>query len=412
MFEMKLPDIGEGIAEAELVCWKIKAGQVVAENEPLAEFLTDKASVDIPSPVHGKVSTLLYEEGEIVTVGKVFIQIDDLVQSTKVDQEQVIQKKSISKVMTSENKEMADHPPEIPPRPGYNIKKDTICSAIIATPAVRKEAKDLGIDLHKIKGSGADGRVTHADLVSQIKPTSSGPKPFVFPKDNDEEDWSRQSFRGLRRMIADNMHRSKQLIPHFTYVEEVDLTKLEGKRENSSYRSPLAFIALACIESLKEYKVLNSTLDILGSEMILKNKIHLGIAVATPEGLIVPVVHDAAHKNLDELNQSIAECSEKAKEGKCKSKDLKGGTFTISSLGKFGGLMATPIIRYPEVAILGVHSIKKVPRFNTKGKVVEANIVNLSLSVDHRIADGIVAAKFMQHVKTRLEQSNFSELEE
>lgn len=451
MFEMKLPDIGEGVAEAELIEWKVSEGQWVKENEALGEFLTDKASVDIPSPIDGKVSALLYKPGDIVNVGEVFIQIDQRgegqgQESPQAYEDQAAQSSqagakpaqqqtaetSHSEVKTKSEKKAAKNkknkgkkdvtkttidmqhgshePPRLPPRPGQSQgNSGSTAKQVCATPAVRAEAKRRQVDLSKVKGSGPEGRVLLKDL-DRSEP-SAPDAPDLFPPEQDPEHWSRQPFLGIRRRIAENMQLSKRTIPHFTYVEEVDVTKLEALRQrHRQFSSPLPFIVLSCIRALQTYPILNASLDQLRNEIVFKGEIDLGIAVATDQGLIVPVIKQASAMNLEQLSSEIKTLSEQAKAGSIAAENLKGGSFTISSLGKFGGLMATPIIRHPEVAILGVHAIKNRPRFDEEGQLVQAKVLNLSLSVDHRLTDGIVAAEFIQHVKDRLEIAGFAEL--
>ncbi len=430
MIQMKLPDIGEGVAEAELCSWKVEVGSKINENDALAEFITDKATVEIPSIATGVVESLLYEVGDIVPVGSKFIKIEESQDSFSNQNEKPVKtEKKIAQTAVCKEKPQAteqsdinkieEHfnhaPPNMPPRPGSEEhnrvqQKDR---KILATPAIKKEARDRGIDLNKISGTGPNGRITHLDLKETKQMNSNQSiKEETFDTADDHDDWERLPFNGIRKMISNNMVRSKHFIPHFTYIEEIDMTLLEKKRcENTSVSSPLVFICKACIDSLKNFPVLNSSLDMGHNELILKKKIMLGIAVAVDNGLLVPVIKNACDLNLFSLETSLTDISQKAKENQCKPEELKGSTFTISSLGKLGGLVATPIINYPETAIMGVHALKERPRFNDDS-IYKAKILNLSLSVDHRVTDGITAARFMSEIKEKLENADFDELEE
>jgi pyruvate dehydrogenase E2 component (dihydrolipoamide acetyltransferase) len=290
-----------------------------------------------------------------------------------------------------------------------------------AVPAVRELAKRLGVDIEQIPGTGPEGRVMRRDveaLYEEMK--KGGPVPAAArvspeePAPLDEPDWTRRPLRGVRRLIAERMVRSKTIIPHYTYVEEVDVTVLEDRRRafaetaGQERMSPLAFIAHAAVRVLPRYPQMNAGLDERTEEIIYKGKIHLGIAVATEEGLMVPVIRDAAGRDVAEFAAIIRDLSNRAREKKLDPSELKGSTFTMTSLGKLGGLMATPIINYPASAIVGVHAIRTLPRY--VGSYVEPRkILNLSVSLDHRIVDGFEGARFIQDVKEILEQADFPE---
>jgi pyruvate dehydrogenase E2 component (dihydrolipoamide acetyltransferase) len=288
-----------------------------------------------------------------------------------------------------------------------------------AVPAVRELARQLGVDLAQVPGTGPEGRVMRRDVEAFHEQMEKGgpspaPTPSGAPASPDEPDWTRRPLRGLRRQIAERMVRAKALIPHYTYVEEVDVTRLEAGRRSLAEApgqeklSPLAFIASAAVRALSHHPLLNACLDDQAEEVILKGKVHLGIAVATEDGLVVPVIRDAAERTVPELAATIRDLAERARAKQLTPPELRGSTFTITSLGKTGGVMATPIIKYPASAILGVHAIRTLPRY-VEGRVEPREILNLSISLDHRIVDGFEGARFIQAVKETLEQADFPE---
>lgn len=288
-----------------------------------------------------------------------------------------------------------------------------------AVPAVRELAKQLGLDLSRVPGTGPEGRVMRRDVEAfyeQMQKGGPAPAPASpeAPPPPDEPDWTRRPLRGIRRQIAERMVRAKTLIPHYTYVEEVDVTALENRRrafaESTGQErvSPLAFIAHATLRALPRYPQMNACLDEQTGEVIYKGNIHLGIAVATEEGLLVPVIRDAAGRDVAELAALIRDLADRARSRRLDPSELRGSTFTITSLGRLGGILATPIINYPASAILGVHAIRTLPRY-VDGQVAPREIVNLSISLDHRVVDGLEGARFIQDVKEILEQADFPE---
>lgn len=428
MFEMKLPDIGEGVAEGEIVAWHIKPGMQVAENDILVEVMTDKATVEISSPIAGQVKELCYAEGDTALIGHVFIKIDDQVhESTKIEpsppqkmegkpEPSIQQNQANEEKETNENETLKHSPPVLPPRPGTQQTSKTSSAKIEAVPAVRRLAKELGIELSCVKGSGPNGRIMKDDLLNYRKSGMVKKQCPMISQDKDEGDWERKPLRGMRRAISETMTRSAFTIPHYTYVEEIDMTVLQNQipkiceRQKRKSLSPLAFISRACVMTLADFPYINASIDDDAQEIILKKKIHLGIAMSIESGLIVPVLKNAQDLTLFNIADQGGVLSEKAKAKQLEAKDMRGGTFTVSSLGKLGGLMATPIIRHPEVAIVGVHAIRYVPAY-VDGQVKPRAKMNLSMSLDHRIIDGHEGALFVQKVKQILEQVQFPELE-
>ncbi len=381
LFQFKLPDIGEGVVEGEIVKWLVGDGDSVREDQPLVEVMTDKATVEIPSPVAGKVAKRHGQEGGTISVGAVLVEIET---GNGAPQQQA----------RSVEREMA-----VP------LRRAQHATDVLATPAVRRLARERGVDLNKVKGSGSAGRITMEDL-SQYQPETETAGAAVQPAMGLEPEET-VPYRGLRRKIGERMVASKTTAPHYTYVEEVDVSELSRVRniynEMSGGRlTYLPFIIKAVVEGLRKYPLLNSSLDDENGVIRVKHYYNIGIATATEDGLIVPVIKDADQKSVLDLGKEIARLGEAAKAGKIKVEELKGGTFTITSLGSLGGLMATPIINYPEVAILGLHKISPRPVVKDN-QVVVREIMNLSISLDHRVVDGVVAAQFIAHVRMYLE---------
>jgi pyruvate dehydrogenase E2 component (dihydrolipoamide acetyltransferase) len=404
MFEFRMPDIGEGVVEGEVVKWHVKPGDNVREDQPMVEVMTDKATVEIPSPRAGIVTEIRAAEGQICAVGAVMVVIDDA---------------GASKAAPSPPPEEARRPaPAVAAKSASAPASNVIAmprgpaGKVLATPATRKLARDLGVDLSSVHATGPNGRVTHDDVRAaangHAQAAAAAPQaarayaPVPVPSDASDE---RVPFRGVRKKIAENMHRSRQTAAHFTYVEECDMTELVALRKRAKARAEerglklsfLPFIIKAVVAGLKKYPIVNSTLDENKNEIVLRKRYHVGVAAATAEGLIVPVVKDADKLSLFDIAKTLEELSEKTRIGKATREELTGSTFTISSLGTLGGVLATPIINFPEVAILGVHKIKATPVVR-EGQIVVREMMNLSISLDHRIVDGYEGAQFLQHV--------------
>ncbi len=414
MFEFRLPDIGEGVAEAEVVAWHVKAGDFVKENDVIAEVLTDKATVEISSPVDGVVQEIQWPVGAIVPVGSVFasfkqnnLAAEKAKEESKKDQPLEIQmNESVSKIETVKVRG-ANRPPLQPSRPQLeNRRIDILGRKKMAVPAVREYAKSKGVAIDLVHGTGPNGRVMKHDIDAHMEDMSKeivAKKKDLAVEVKDPDDWSRKPFRGLRRAIATRMRASKDHAAHFTYVEEIDVTSLEEERERADKKlSPLAYFSWVLVQAIKEFPHFNISLDEVSNEIIFKKKIHLGVAVDTKDGLVVPVVHDADLLSVSELNDRITDLGLRARERGLKPNEVVGSTFTISSLGKLGGVMATPIINYPEVGVLGVHAIRKLPRY-IGDEIHPRMIGNLSITLDHRLIDGAEAAWFMLKIKTMIE---------
>jgi len=376
-FEFKLPDIGEGVVEGEVVRWLVGEGDVLTEDQPMVEVMTDKATVEIPTPRAGKVTRIFFKVGDKVPVGATMIVLDGEAGGGPA---------AAPTKAAPAPAAVAAAAPAVP----------SSSSDVQATPAVRKLAREKNVDLSRVRGSGSGGRITAEDVERAAAP---GPSPSIAADPADE----RIPFRGLRRRIAENMARSKHTAAHFTYVEEADVTELVLLRERTPGKlTYLPFVVKAVVAGLQKYPMLNAMLDEQAQEIVRRKRYHIGIAAATAEGLIVPVVRDAERKSIRQIAQEIDALGEKAKTGKLAPSDLGGSTFTITSLGLLGGVLATPILNYPEVAILGVHRIRKRPAV-FEGQIAIRDLMNLSVSIDHRVVDGYEGAQFLAEVIRHLE---------
>jgi pyruvate dehydrogenase E2 component (dihydrolipoamide acetyltransferase) len=416
LYEFRLPDIGEGVVEGEVVRWLVKEGDLLREDQPMVEVMTDKATVEIPAPRAGRVIRRLYAEGQSCPVGKVLIELE-----TDAAGENAPAAKA------------AAGPSAAAPSRGDASAAGSSGAGVLATPATRKLARDAGVDIRAVTGTGPAGRVTNDDIVKlgilggSPTPPARGPagrspsgpdaiagggSGIVSAGQVGEAGDVRVPFRGLRKKIAENMVRSKRTAAHFTYVEEVDCTELVRLRARENQRlagqgmgiklSFLPFIVKATAGALEKFPQLNATLDEAAGEIVQRKRIHLGLATATEAGLMVPVVRDASGRSVVELAQEIDRLAAVTRSGKAAREDLSGSTFTITSLGALGGVMAVPIINFPEVAILGVHKISRRPAV-VGDKIEIRELMNLSISVDHRVVDGYEAAQFVAEIKARLE---------
>lgn len=386
VFEFKLPDIGEGVAEGEVLKWMVKEGDRVTEDQPLVEVMTDKVNVQIPSPRTGSVSKILVREGDIAKVGQTIMVIDD----GSVGQAPPAQSSATPRPQAS------PATPQTPPAqagPG-----------VLATPATRKLARELGVDISGVRGSGPQGRVTDDDVRSAV--SSSRTVAVQVPgttKQGVKEEVV--ALRGIRRTIAEHMMKSKEMTAQVTHIDEADMTELvllreafKGSAEKRGVRlTYLPFIIKSLVPALKEFPYVNASLDESSGNIVLKKYYNIGVATDTEQGLVVPVIKDVDSKDIFELAGEIEKTAAKARNGQLSLEEVRGSTFTITNVGAIGGLFATPIINYPEVAILGLHKIAKRPVVR-EGKVEIRDMTYLSLSFDHRVLDGAYAARFTTRV--------------
>ena len=403
-YVVKLPDVGEGIAEAEIVEWHVAVGDTVAEDQVMVEVMTDKATVELPSPVAGVVLSVGAAVGEVLQVGSPLIRIETT--STDVMPPPIA---ASDETMATPPPAIAAAPPALDSEPASTARPSAAGERgkSTAAPAVRDRARTLGIDLTAVVGSGPDGRVVHADLDAQLSRNGPRRSPPVALGDDTTDD---VPVIGLRRNIAQRMQIAKTRIPHFTYVEEVDVTEVERLRAelNRQHGDPrtrltiLPFLMRALVLAIGDFPQMNARYDDDEGVVRRHRSVHLGVAAQTSKGLMVPVVKHAEGRDLRSCADEVARLSTAARDNKITIAELTGSTITISSLGSLGGIVSTPIINYPEVAIIGVNKISTRPVF-VDGNVLPRQIMNLSSSFDHRVVDGADAAAFIQHIKALLE---------
>ena len=417
-YVIKMPDIGEGIAEVELVQWHVKPGDVVAEEQVLADVMTDKANVEIPSHVAGKVVALTGNPGDRIAVGTEIIRLEVEGEGNRGERAEV--KAAEVKAAPSPQAESSPSPRPGPAPAVGNASSRSEPAATAgerprAAPAVRRRAQALGVDLAGISGTGPEGRITHADLEARAGGRAASLR-FNVPAGGHFAPGAQRTAEetvrviGLRRKIAEKMQEAKRRIPHFTYVEEVDVTALEELRAelNRKYRAQrghltmLPFLMHAMARTLPEFPEVNARYDDDAGLLTKYGAVHIGIATQTPNGLMVPVVRNVEARDLWSGAAELARLAEAARSGKVAREELVGSTITITSLGSLGGLVTTPVINYPEVAIVGVNKIVERPVVRDR-QVVIRRIMNLSSSFDHRIVDGLRAATFVQGLRACLE---------
>ena len=393
--EFKLPDLGEGVAEGEIVKWLVKEGDRVKEDQPMIEVMTDKATVQIPSPRSGIVKQILAKEGETVKVGTSLVVFDGEGAVSQGSPEHTSPEKETNKVAPL-------------------VGETDLSQRIVATPATRKLARDLGVSIESLKGTGAGGRITDDDVrkASVPKISQSVQSPIQPVQGERAQSGIGQEQRipihGIRKRIAEKMMKSSQGTATVTHVEEVDFTELVKLREATKQTTQgikvtfMPFLIKAVVATLREFPYFNASIDDQKQEMILKQYYNIGFATDTSNGLIVPVIKNADNKSVFEIAKEIEKLSEEARNGKIQLTDLQGGTFTITNIGTLGGVISTPIINLPEVAILGVHKIEEKP-VAREGEIVIRHMAFVALSFDHRIVDGADAARFTTKLKTYLE---------
>ncbi|MEE4200079.1 dihydrolipoamide acetyltransferase family protein [Erythrobacter sp.] len=431
-FTFNMPDVGEGVAEAELVEWHVKVGDAVSEDQHLVDVMTDKATIDIESPVDGKVTEVAGEVGDVIAVGSMLLVIevegevpedadegdaeagddahttDEPVDSpmSKATEERIEVENSDS---SDADDAMAADPEPAPAQPTEPAPSPSPAAKVLASPAVRKRAKDLGVDLAEVKPA-EDGRVRHGDLDQFLAYNSGGGfSPAGRARENEAI-----KVIGLRKRIAQNMSAAKRHIPHFTYVEECDVTAMEAMRAdlNSARGSKpkltmLPLLITAICKLVPDFPMINARYDDEANVVTRHGAVHLGMATQTDNGLMVPVIRDAQGRNLWQLASEIGRLAEAARDGSAKSEELSGSTLTVTSLGPLGGVATTPVINRPEVAIIGPNRIIERPMFVTDGqggeRIEKRKLMNISISCDHRVVDGYDAALFIQEMKKLIE---------
>jgi pyruvate dehydrogenase E2 component (dihydrolipoamide acetyltransferase) len=444
--EVKLPDIGEGVTEGEIVRWLVKEGDMVKHDQPLLEVMTDKATVEIPSTADGKVVKLLAKEGQVVKVGGALMSIDGAAASGGAESPKTKPQPAAGQVQAQTQAPRASAPMAAAPTGGsYQasgglgagmaaVVPPAAGANVMATPATRRYAREAGVDLNQMRGSGPNGRITREDVVRASgngggglgataaarpqyqAPSGHAPMPAyqppayrptpLAPQAGEE----RKPLRGIRKKIAENLVRSKQIIPHFTHVDELDATELVKWRtstkplaeERGVKLTYLPLIMKALVATCREFPALNASIDDAAGEIVYKHTFNVGFAADTPEGLLVPNVKNVENKAILEIAHDITTLAEKARSGKLGPDDMRHGTITITNIGSVGGIYATPIINHPEVAIIGVYEIQKKPVVRN-GEIVIRDMMNITATCDHRLVDGAMAARFIRRLKARLE---------
>ena len=397
---IKMPDLGEGIAEVELVAWRVKPGDVVVEDQLLADVMTDKATVEIPSPVAGRVLSLGGEVGQMLAVGADLIRIELDGAGEPAAAKVALAVPALPPVAAPAARSVEAAPPASPDRP-------------IASPALRARAWELGVDLTNVPASGTAGRIMRGDLdayvasgaARSLPSAPTGPRGVSRPESTHAE-----KIVGLRRKVAQRMQEAKRRIPHFTYVEEIDVGELEALRARLNAKwgaqrghlTLLAFLIRAVVLAVVEFPQVNARFDDEAGVLTRHDAVHVGIATQTDFGLMVPVLRDAQVRDLWASAAEVVRLASAARSGKAVRDELAGSTITITSLGALGGIMSTPVINHPEVAIVGVNRIALRPAIRD-GAVVARQLMNLSSSFDHRVIDGALAAAFVQCLRDHLE---------
>jgi pyruvate dehydrogenase E2 component (dihydrolipoamide acetyltransferase) len=448
--EVTLPDVGEGVTEGEMVKWLVKVGDSVEADQPVAEVMTDKATVEVPTSQAGIVKELKVSEGDVVPIGKVMLVLDSAAGSAKAassdsksDSNSATQQEVKSSEDTKSNTSSSAPSkssivrPESSSAKAMDVNPPAAESKVLATPSTRRLAREMSVDINELQGSGLSGRVTRDDVMSatggggmststtsytpaapmsapsKSRPTLEIPKPAFQTFSSSQEE--RVALRGVRKKIAANMQMAKHVIPHFTLMDEANVTELVKFRENAKSVGEkygvkityLPFVMKALIATSKEFPMFNASIDDAAEEIVYKKYFNLGFAADTPNGLMVPVIHDADHKTILQLSSEITDLATRARDGKLKLEEMKGATITITNIGSVGGSYATPIINHPEVAILGMYKITDKPVM-MNGKFRAQKMMNLTITADHRLIDGAVAANFLASFIKKLE--NPSEL--
>jgi 2-oxoisovalerate dehydrogenase E2 component (dihydrolipoyl transacylase) len=420
-YVFKMPDLGEGTVEAEIVAWHVKVGDQVAEDQVMAEVMTEKAAVEVPAPVTGRVVSLAGGPGDMVRVGAELIVFDTesgegFAEPAPEPALEPVPSPSPAKAVEGAEPVRQPPTPRPSPQPAVSTAGDAArASRVMASPASRRRAREAGIDLAQVQGSGPHGRITRKDLDAMLSgavpaapgaPAAKRPAMTLAMRTGTEE----IKVIGVRRVIANRMTDAKRNIPHFAYVEEVDVTELESLRQHLNAKVPagstsltyLPFLVAALARVLEQYPQCNAWFDTERNTVVRHRAVHAGIATQTPDGLKVPVVRHAEARTLWDLADEIKRVSDAARTGKATKEELTGSTITVTSLGKLGGIVSTPIINAPEMGIIGVNKAIERPVV-LNGAITVRRIMNLSTSFDHRFVDGYDAAAMVQALKDMLE---------
>ena len=408
---VKLPELGEGVTEGELIKWLVKPGDSIKPDQTVAEVMTDKATVEVPSPIAGVVKELKFKSGDIIKVESIMLTLEGSATSASITPPTPTPAAHIAKpVATPVSSVVATAPVAkafFPP---------VADSKVLATPSTRRLARELNLDINELKGSGLAGRVTRDDVQmasaagggletytngnsKPLMPTFRAPAGLT-PGPAEE----RIALKGIRKKIAENMQMSKHIIPHFTLMDEAEVTDLVALRESlKEYGEKaglkityLPFVMKALISTCREFPMFNASIDDQAQEIVYKKQFHMGFAADTPNGLMVPVIKNADLKTISQLSAEIMDLSKRARDGKLKPDEMKGATITITNIGSVGGTYATPIINHPEVAILGMYKIQDKIILGENNEIHSIKVMNFTITADHRLIDGAVAANFLK----------------
>lgn len=426
-YELKLPELGEGVTEGELIKWLVKPGDTVKPDQSVAEIMTDKATVEVPTTKGGTVKELKFKAGEVVKVESIMLTLT----TAGGTQTASAPAAHAAPVQTTQKAPQPQAQPTMAAASSNGTSASTsfyppvMDSKVLATPSTRRLAREMQIDINGVSGTGLAGRVTREDILKQLDSVSIGAKApatstsngtISFPKPgyssnmaNAEE---RVPLKGIRKKIAENLQMAKHIIPHFTLMDEVDVTELVAFRESmkdiaekaGTKVTYLPFVMKAMIATIREFPAFNASIDDNAQEIVYKKYFNLGFAADTPNGLLVPVVKHADNKSILDISKEIIDLSKRARDGKLKPDEMKGATITITNIGSVGGTYATPIINHPEVAILGMYKIQDRLELSADGKVISKKYMNFTITADHRLIDGALAARFLKAFLARIQK--------
>ena len=410
---VKLPELGEGVSEGELIKWLVKPGDTVKVDQSVAEIMTDKATVEVPSTVAGTVSELMFKVGEIIKVENTILKLSGsaaAVAAAPTSQASAVIAPTPVKIPAAGATQAG--PILFPPPADFKV---------LATPSTRRLAREMGVDLNGVPGSGLAGRVTRDDVLSAKGPKTStaqttqtsAPASFLKPAYVSQAgvQEERVPLLGVRKKIAENLQKAKQIIPHFTLMDEADVTQLVGFRESLKEAAEKAgtkvtympFVMKALIATIREFPMFNASIDDAAGEIVYKKYFNIGFAADTPNGLLVPVIKQADQKTIMDLSKDIIDLSTRARDGKLKLDEMKHATITVTNIGSVGGTYATPVINHPEVAIFGMYKISDKLVLSNDGKVSVRKVMNFTVTCDHRLIDGAVAARFLKAFINRIQ---------
>ncbi len=410
--EIKLPELGEGVSEGELIKWLVKPGDSVKQDQAIAEVMTDKATVEVPTPKAGTIKELKYKIGDVIKVETTMILLETSGTASAPE-------KTAAAAPAPAPQKSAPAPMESRQASVGGASFSSLPAAelhVLATPSTRRLAREMNVDISQLSGTGLAGRVTREDIVksngSTLSPNLSPMSaPAQGPRITSVAGDERVPLRGVRKKIAENLQMAKQIIPHFTLMDEVEVSELIQVREGVKASAEkmgvkvtyLPFVIKALIATCRKFPQFNASIDDAAGEIVYKKHFNIGFAADTPQGLLVPVIKDADQKTILQLSQEILSLSQKARDGKLKPDEMKGATITITNIGSVGGILATPIINHPEVAILGMYKIRDHLSLEADGKIKVNKMMSFTITADHRLIDGAVAANFLKDLLAKIQ---------